>query len=90
MDSSATADCDDYLDTVVGLDCDNRMLAARNDFAIPLDRHALADQAALLEQGGDGHWLTQFGALAVDVQENHCQDFSTRPKLPIGQSRRAG
>ena len=71
---SAAADRDHDFQAVAVIKHGFGILAARNDFAIPFDRHTLALQVERLDQPGDRQAGGELPRFAVDKQIN--QNFN--------------
>jgi hypothetical protein len=72
--ASAAADRDHYFQAVAIIQLGFGILAARNDFAVPFDRHALALKVEQLDQPGDRQAGCELPRFAVDKQIN--QNFN--------------
>jgi len=79
---SAATDGADDLDPVAFGELRRRVLAARNDFAVALQRDALIRQTHALDEFGDGNGLGQFVLLTI-YPDKHCGYPGLRCSAPF-------
>jgi len=68
---STAADCRDNFEAVAVREAAARKTAARNDFAVALDRQAPAGELQLRDQFGAGWCFGELARFAIDVNGNH-------------------